>query len=128
MEDYFSFQNGGYWGFFAGEKPKDNFITFQNQAWGEPLWMDAYGKLMEVVNWQFLANMVRQITWTCQKFNRLLRGSNDDVFFQTKYERDQYDEPSTRTCQESTQPHYDDAHDTTWRIYQRDDMKQKMVK
>ena len=47
-------------------------------------------------NWKFLANMTQK-AWTYRKFNRRLRGSNNNVFVQTKYEHDQYDEPNIIT-------------------------------
>ena len=41
--------------------------------------------------------MMTQKTWTCKKFNSLLRGSIYDGFFQTKYEPEQYGDPNIMT-------------------------------
>ena len=84
-----------------------------------------------------------QNTWTCWNFNKLPRGSNDDGFVQTKYEHEQYDNPNTmrptlwhgnnergkqQISKTRLKPHTDDAHDATWLICWRDNMKEKMVK
>ena len=37
-----------------------------------------------------------QNTWTYRNFNRIPRGPNKNGFVETKYERDQYDEPNTK--------------------------------